>query len=310
MPLDSYLARRLHLVKDLSFENFGSDAEVVRRFMEFNADPAPWRMPEGVTVEEAEVDGPHGPVPVRVYRPTGAEVTARLVWAHGGGFGAGDLQMPEAHMVAAEVAHRATAEVVSVGYRLAVGGVHYPVPSDDVHAVWQWASRRCEVPAALGGASAGATLALTSALQSRDEGGPQADLLALVYPLAHFPVPALDPALAAELAELPPMLRLLSATVEAMVTGYVGSVDDVPPYAFAGLAPLAGLPRTEVLVAECDDLRPSGELLARQLSEAGVPAGVRVATGMPHGFLNRAPSLGEVDKTLDYLAGVLGAAGS
>jgi acetyl esterase/lipase len=57
------------------------------------------------------------------------------VWAHGGGFAAGDLDMPEAHAVATALAARGIA-VVSVDYRLVGPGCRYPAPSDDV-----WSSR-------------------------------------------------------------------------------------------------------------------------------------------------------------------------
>ncbi len=43
---------------------------------------------------DLEVAGPHGPIPVRVYEPDGP-AEAVLVWAHGGGFRHGDLDMPD-----------------------------------------------------------------------------------------------------------------------------------------------------------------------------------------------------------------------
>ena len=57
-----------------------------------------------------------------------------LVWMHGGGFVAGNLDMPEADWTARELALRAGAVVVSVDYRLCNDGVHFPVPHDDVLA--------------------------------------------------------------------------------------------------------------------------------------------------------------------------------
>jgi acetyl esterase/lipase len=62
---------------------------------------------------------------------------AGLVWAHGGGFVAGDLDMPEADWVARTLAERGVT-VVSVDYRLAGDGCRYPAPSDDVLAAWRW----------------------------------------------------------------------------------------------------------------------------------------------------------------------------
>lgn len=50
----------------------------------------------------------------------------------------GDLDILEADWVAREIVSRAGAVVVSVDYRLAVGGVTYPVPLDDVVAAVRW----------------------------------------------------------------------------------------------------------------------------------------------------------------------------
>ena len=86
----------------------------------------------------------------------------------------GDLEMPEADVVAREVAERADAVVVSVDYRLCNGGVHFPVPHDDVHAAFVWAAGNTELlpsgaPWAIGGASAGGNLAAGVAQRLRDE---------------------------------------------------------------------------------------------------------------------------------------------
>ena len=86
---------------------------------------------------------------------------------------------------------------------------------------------------------------------------------------------------------------------------YVGRTSDVPALALPGHARLDGLPPVHVLNAEFDDLRPSGELLVRQLREAGVPAHEYLARGMLHGHLNRLPSLAEVDASLEWLAEAL-----
>jgi acetyl esterase len=87
-----------------------------------------------------------------------------LVWAHGGGFAAGDLDMPEADWVARAFAARGVT-VISVDYRLAVGGAgHYPAGSDDVLSAWRWTLAHADELGidpdrlVVGGASAGANL--------------------------------------------------------------------------------------------------------------------------------------------------------
>ncbi|GAA2575125.1 alpha/beta hydrolase fold domain-containing protein [Winogradskya consettensis] len=241
-------------------------------------------------VSGPHVSGPHGPVPVRIHEPqdTARAARAGLVWAHGGGFRHGDLDMPEADMVAAELCRRAGVTVVSVGYRLAVGGVRYPVPVDDVDAVWQWACAQGFADrVGIGGASAGAALAMSTALRARDAGRRTPDLLLLAYPFVHYPVPG-------------------AAGYDDMVHNYVGRLTDLPPDALPGGAPLEGLPATHVLLSEFDDLRASGELLAHQLREAKVPVTTYLARGATHGHLNRpADHPDAVDESLNYFAGAL-----
>ncbi|MTE24308.1 alpha/beta hydrolase fold domain-containing protein [Microbacterium sp. ZXX196] len=89
---------------------------------------------------DTTIEGPHGPLGVRVYpaeHPTGSA----LVWAHGGGFAAGSVDMPEGDAVARAFAAR-DVPTVSVDYRLAPvvagsrwgdedrAGVRYPVASE------------------------------------------------------------------------------------------------------------------------------------------------------------------------------------
>ncbi|ELP67782.1 alpha/beta hydrolase fold domain-containing protein [Streptomyces turgidiscabies] len=305
MPLDPCLADRLHLLAGMTFADLG-DPDALARFIEFARDPAEWTPPD-VSVDNREIAGPHGAVPVRTYTPRNPG-SAAVLWVHGGGFRGGDLDMPEAHVVAAELAARAGAVVVSVDYRLATDGVRYPVPLDDVHAAWRWLRTEYAADAdltALGGASAGAALALASALRDRDEALRPADLLLLAYPFAHFPVPALDSATATEMAALPPMMRFSVTDIEFMVENYVGRLTDLPRDALPGAAALHDLPPVHLLVSEYDDLRPSGELLGRQLTASGVKASTYLAAGMPHGHLNRTPGLTEVHRSLDFFADAL-----
>lgn len=307
MPLDPFLAAKSHLLTGLTWEDAQTDPEALNRFVEYFRDPGQWTAPDDVSVGDRTVPGPHGEVPVRVYTPKGGPGRA-LLWLHGGGFAGGDLDMPEAHVVAAELATRAGALVVSVGYRLAVDGTRYPVPVDDVHAAWRWLVgtwRQESGTVGLGGASAGAALALSTALRLRDEEEPGPDTLLLAYPFVHFPTPALDDESAAQMRELPPLLRFTTASIEHMVRNYVGRLTDLPATAMPGAARLDGLPGTAVLLSEYDDLRPSGELLALQLKESAVPVRTYRAAGMPHGHLNRTPFLKEVDRSLDFFAEAL-----
>lgn len=100
-----------------------------------------------------------------------ARPTAGLVWAHGGGFAAGDLDMPEADWVARAFAGRGLT-VVSIDYRLVGDGSgRYPAGSDDVLAAWRWTLAHADdlgvdrARLLIGGASAGANLVTGAVLR-------------------------------------------------------------------------------------------------------------------------------------------------
>ncbi|MEV7393024.1 alpha/beta hydrolase [Streptomyces sp. NPDC091215] len=266
-------------------------------------------VPPDVQVDDVRLPGPHGPVPVRVYRPDlvhgGRPV---LVWCHGGAFAYGDTDMPEADVTARVVAERAGAVVVSVDYRRAVDGVHYPVPLDDVVAAYEGAIRLAGTSGAprgrvhLGGASAGATLAAGVCLRIREAGGHLPSSMLLLYPCMH---PVLPPASAeqdAKVSGLPTWMRFEPHMVQAVIENYLGApAATAPGYALPALADLRGLPRTLLVNCEYDDLRASGEAFAASLLRAGVEVDLRTAAGVAHGHLNR-PHLVEAQKTLADMA--------
>ena len=114
---------------------------------------------------------------------------------HGGAFMFGDLDMPEADWTAREICARAGAVVVSVDYRLAVGGVHHPVPLDDCVAAARWlrdsaAELGVDPTASPSAAPApAATWPPRPSLRLRDEDGWQPASLIPVYPVLHAALP-------------------------------------------------------------------------------------------------------------------------
>lgn len=304
MPVDEYFTEMFRGMETAAAAG-ATDEErqaLTQAFMrEHVGDALAWDT-AGVAVEDIAIDGPHGPIPLRCYRPDGP-ITGAVLWAHGGGFRHGDLDMFEGHVVSIELARRAGAFVASVDYRLADGVLKYPVPIDDISTSWYWLIGQdlpADAPIASGGASAGAALVLAAALRARDSGARQPDALLLAYPFAHYPNPALGPALSGEMAALP--FRFEPEGVEEMVRNYVGRISDVPPDALPGAARLDGLPRTRICISEYDDLRASSELLERQLQEVGVPVETYLARGMTHGHLNHSPKIPAVAASIDFLA--------
>lgn len=269
-----------------------------------------------VSVRPAEVPGPHGPVPVRVYGESAAEpgdgVRPCLVWMHGGAFIAGDLDMPEADWTARELALRAGAIVISVDYRLCNDGVHYPVPHDDVVAVARWARKSAPdlgIDAdriSVGGASAGANLAAGAALRLRDaDGRPPAHLI-FAYGVAHHIVPPMSAEHAALMREVPALLQFPPEATSFFNTNYVGGpVTAADGYAFPALADLRGMCPALVINAEYDDLRTSGQAFAAALAAAGADVRQVMVASMLHGFLNLPATIGPVAEALDLIASVL-----
>ncbi|GAA1485593.1 alpha/beta hydrolase [Brachybacterium fresconis] len=303
-----------------------------------DVDPAvhrAWDEPYGpaeqweLRIEDREIPGPHGPIPVRLYTPPTAADGPRpcLVWCHGGGFMHGDLDMPEGDHVARGIAGRAGAVVVSVDYRLCdeidgtparelPGGparVLAPVPLDDVCAAVTWTREHADelgidrARAAIGGASAGGNLAAAASLRLAEDGAPLAASL-LLYPVTHpiSPEPTTDET--AALAVTPTLLRFPPETMRAMSENYIGrALEDAVPHEFPGLAStqqLAVLPRTYLEADEFDDLRVSGRRYAEQLAEAGVDVEHVVRRGACHGHLNRV-GLPQAAASMDRMAGIL-----
>jgi acetyl esterase/lipase len=319
MTVDPELASLLHHVAGAgSFAELLANPSGEQRLEAFSAGTAPYTAPD-VAVRSVDVPGPNGPVPVRLYRVPPSDASAdipaavgglpALVWVHGGGFAGGGPDMREADQLAREVAARTGGIVLSVDYRLARGGVHFPVPHEDVLAAWLWALEHAAELGAdprtlcLGGASAGGNLAVGAALYLKDSGRPMPAKLLLAYPFLHAELPEPGQPEAPEMAGLPRILRFTADDCRAMVENYIGGpLLMASSYAMPGHADPAGLPPAAVLVSEYDDLRSSAEAFVDGLRAAGIPVDVRLERGATHGYLNHSAGLGIVQRGLQFLA--------
>nr|WP_090343358.1 alpha/beta hydrolase [Mycolicibacterium malmesburyense]CRL74295.1 esterase/lipase [Mycolicibacterium malmesburyense] len=255
----------------------------------FNALPRVEILPE-VSAQERTIDGPGGPIPVRVYRPPteGDAPPPVVLFLHGGGWSVGDLDSYDG--TARRHAAEADAVVVSVDYRLAPEHP-YPAAVDDVWAAAQWVAEHADelrVDAsrlAVAGDSAGGNLAAVVAQLARDAGGPAVGFQLLWYPATTWDtsLPSFAENAGAPILDLP--------AVSAFSRWYVGDMDlsDMP----ATLAParakdLGGLPPAYIAVAGHDPLRDDGARYAELLSAAGVPAELHNAETLIHGYLGYA----------------------
>ncbi|WP_194762746.1 alpha/beta hydrolase [Microbacterium sp. UFMG61] len=265
------------------------------------------------------LDGPHGALRVRVYTPDNPAGPG-LVWAHGGGFAAGEIDMPEADWVARSFADRGIV-VVSVDYALAPfprtwaaaadaperDGVHYPVASDEVEHAFRWAvdSGLADGPWSIGGASAGGNLATGAALRLSHGSGPVPALAVLAYPTLHAVQGGPDAALRSALDADPEADTFGPDPVRVMYENYLGGpVDDADVYAVPGTASvdeLRNFPATIMINDEIDELRVSGEAFGASLRDAGIDLDISTEPGTRHGHLNK-PDLAAATASIDRFA--------
>lgn len=270
--------------------------------------PAP---PEVAFVEDRDVPGPHGPIPIRLYRPLGAQPSERLpalVYFHGGGFTVGDLDTHD--VPCRSLANQARCAVVSVDYRL--GPEHkFPKAVDDCVAATSWVATHAhelQIDAtrlAVGGDSAGGNLATVTALTARDAGGPRLVFQLLIYPgttLRH------DSASTAELGRGGYVLTL--DLMHYFRDCYLGDPQDVGDWRCSPLlAPdLSRLPPALIITAGYDPLRDEGKAYADRLAASGVSVAYTCYEGMIHGFITMGKVLDDAQTALAESAAALAAA--
>ncbi|MBS1887311.1 MAG: alpha/beta hydrolase [Actinobacteria bacterium] len=238
--------------------------------------------PEVGKVEEAAVEGPAGPVPVRLYHPAGPPPERAILWLHGGGWVLGDLDHADADC--RRLCVDTGSLVASVDYRLAPEHP-YPRPLEDAYAALVWLAARLggdAGPARLivGGDSAGGNLAAALSLYAKERGGPRIDRQLLIYPVTD-----LDFGTASYEAFADGYL-LSREAMELFWDAYAGEADAArtPLIAVLRAPDLGGLPPATVVVAGADVLRDEVEAYAARLGDAGVPVDVLRYPGQLHGF--------------------------
>lgn len=311
MPIDDTLKSRFHLLDGInSYSDAMGDPELLQRLARFFEEDLAYEAP-GVKSEDHSVSGPTGTFRVRVYTPTSLPSSPRtaLVWAHGGGFVGGDLDMPEGDLVSRELCSRADVVVVSVDYHLANGTASYPTLHTQVMGAVRWTVKNTSKLGIdgnrifLGGASAGGNLAVAAALELRDTAEPLPAGLVLAYPFLHQQL-EVEAELEELLAEIPPLLRFSQSDIDQMYGAYLSGIAEAPYLSLENNS-LTGFPPSLVILSEYDDLRSSGESYAEQATAQGVKVETYLAPGMLHGHLNRVPAVPEVSSSLDRIASFL-----
>ena len=233
-------------------------------------------------------------IPARLYAPTADPGLPLLLYLHGGGFTIGSIATHD--ILCRELARLADCMVVSLDYRLAPEH-RFPTAHDDAWDALQWLAQHAQTlgadPArlAVGGDSAGGTLAAASAIQARDVGLPLA-LQLLIYPgcAAHQDTPSHTTFARGLVLEEP--------AISWFFGNYVQSRAEREDWRFAPLlAPdLDGVAPAWVGLAECDPLVDEGIEYADKLRLAGVPVDLDIYRGVTHEFIKMGRAIPEARK--------------
>jgi acetyl esterase len=263
--------------------------------------------PEVALVRDLQADGPHGAIPLRLYRPLAAApeaVLPVLVYFHGGGWVIGDLDTHD--VLCRELANAAGCAVVAVDYRMAPEH-RFPIAVDDCLAATYWVRRNATALGvdatrlAVGGDSAGGNLAAVVALAARDAGDLSIAFQLLIYP-------ATDQRRGAPSHQANGQGYLLTAdTMDYFHDHYVPDpVHDVDWRASPLLhEDLSHLPPAFVLTAGYDPLRDEGLMYSQRLSEAGNRATHICFERQIHGFITMGKVLDEANTAVGLCAAEL-----
>ncbi len=257
-------------------------------------------------VEDRRISGPAGEIPVRIYRPAADAPLPAVVFFHGGGWVAGDLNTHD--VICRLLTNAARCVVVSVDYRLAPEH-RFPASPDDCYAATVWTANKAPAIGAdssrlaVAGASAGGTLATVVAMMARDRRGPRLACQILWYP-------PIDPAMDTPSHRDYPTgayYFLSRADMEWFWNHYLSSERDrANPYCCPSVAKdLSGLPPGLIVTAECDPLRDEAEEYAARLKRSGVAVKCTRYEGVTHGFTGMAMILDQGRQSIMEAAAVL-----
>lgn len=241
--------------------------------------------PSIARVADFRTDLSHAAISVRLYHPLPDQRLPVLVYYHGGGWVAWNVQALDP--VCRRLSDTGKFAVISVEYRLAPEH-QYPAAVDDAYAVLGWIRDHADMlgvdPQRMGvaGDSAGGNLAAVVARRARDRQGPAVQFQALIYPVTDATMS--QPAYAEHASDAALTRSVMQHFVGCYLPADVDRRDpDISPLF---VADAAGLPPALVIVAEYDPLRDDGLAYARRMEAAGVPVQLEHFEHSMHGFLS------------------------
>lgn len=258
--------------------------------------------PEEVgNVENKSIDGPGGPIPIRIYTPKGNGPFPVIVYYHGGGWVIADLDIYDSSPRA--LVNATNAVVVSSHYRQ--GPEHkFPAAHDDALAAYKWAIEHTKElngdpkRIAVVGESAGGNLAASVSVLARERHMPLPIYQVLVYPIAgyNFETPSYI-----ENANAKPLSR---DAMKWFFTQYLNSPEDGQNHliSLVNEKNLKGLPPTTIITDQIDPLRSEGKDYADKLQEAGVNVRYKNYDGVTHEFFGMGAVLDKARQAQQFAA--------
>ena len=263
------------------------------------------RSEPGVREEDLTIEGPRGPITVRLYRHANQDPQMpMLVYAYGGdGLDEGFEACEPFCSILARCGH---APVLAVPC--------WPSPErrfqaclDDVTAAYRWArdnAGRFGAPAgfaAIGGESIGGAFAAILCQELRRLGEPQPALQLLIYPWVDMS------------SDSPSMSDYAEAAMPAKDAEpwagdrFLGPEDDPAEARVSPLraSDLSGLATAVVVTAGFDPLVDQGEAYARRLRDAGTPLVYRCYDNLVHGFAAFTGAVPAADVACREIAGLV-----
>lgn len=253
-------------------------------------------------VQELHVPAADGVMlPARLYAPS-HELLPVLLYLHGGGFTIGNLETHDS--LCRQLALRSGVAVVALNYRLAPEN-RFPTAVNDAWSAMGWLHAQGHTLGldgarlAVGGDSAGGTLAAVSALHARDTG--------LHLALQLLITPGTD-----SHQGMPSHQRFSSGyLLDAEGIGwffdhYIARAERTD-WRFAPLHAdeVEHVAPACVILAECDPLVDEGLAYADRLRAAHVPVELELYRGVTHDFIKMGRSLPEAGAAMDAAASAL-----
>ncbi len=255
---------------------------------------------EVAELRDITINGPGGPLPLRLYRGAGTDMDAALpclIYLHGGGWVLGNLDSHDG--ICCRLANEAQCCVVAVEYRLAPEH-RFPAAVEDSSPPLKYASQQATMlridpwRIAVGGDSAGGNLAAVLSLMARDGQLPQVLHQVLLYPAVDLSVEGESYKATTDGMTITP------ETMRYFIDHYTPDPASREDWRSSPLksSSLAGAPAALVMTCGHDPLREEGRAYARRLEQEGVPVTTLHMSAHTHGMLT-------LSKVISASAGVL-----